>query len=122
MKTLLKLEQLAIFIMAFLLTLYIGYEWWLFFALILLPDLSMLGYLLGNKTGALFYNFFHHQGVALFLIAFGYAAIDPKISMAGIILLGHSAMDRLFGYGLKYNKGFKYTHLGEIGREKSNTN
>lgn len=33
-------------------------------------------------------------------------------------MLGHSAMDRLFGYGLKYNKGFKYTHLGEIGREK----
>lgn len=118
MKTLLKLEQLATFIMAFLLTLYIGYQWWLFFALLLLPDLSMLGYIFGNKAGALLYNVFHHQGVALFLIAFGYAAIDPKITMAGIILLGHSAMDRLFGYGLKYNKGFKYTHLGEIGREK----
>ncbi|HZJ19645.1 MAG TPA: DUF4260 family protein [Pricia sp.] len=24
-------------------------------------------------------------------------------------------MDRIFGYGLKYNKGFKFTHLGEIG-------
>lgn len=27
----------------------------------------------------------------------------------------HAAMDRIFGYGLKYEKGFKYTHLGEIG-------
>ncbi|WP_218916224.1 DUF4260 family protein [Pseudopedobacter saltans] len=104
--------------MAFLLTLYIGYQWWLFFALLLLPDLSMLGYIFGNKTGALIYNFFHHQGIALFLIALGYVAIDPKITMAGVVMLGHSAMDRLFGYGLKYNKGFKYTHLGEIGREK----
>ncbi|MFD1629385.1 DUF4260 domain-containing protein [Pseudopedobacter beijingensis] len=122
MKTLLKLEQLAILIMAFLLTLYLGYQWWLFFALLLLPDISMLGYIVNNKIGAFLYNLFHHQGVALFLIAFGYLLLDPKISLAGVILWGHSAMDRLFGYGLKYNKGFKYTHLGEIGSERKSEN
>ena len=118
MTLLLRLEQLAIFIISILLTVYIGYEWWWFFVLLLLPDLSMLGYIFGNKMGASMYNFFHHQGVALFFIFLGYAAIDPKISMLGIVLLGHSALDRTLGYGLKYNKGFKYTHLGEVGRDK----
>ncbi len=35
------------------------------------------------------------------------------------IQLGHSAMDRVFGYGLKYTTGFQDTHLGKIGKAKS---
>ncbi|RRN77221.1 DUF4260 family protein, partial [Pseudoxanthomonas sp. SGD-10] len=38
MKTLLKLEQLALFITSYLISLYLGYSWWLFFVLLLLPD------------------------------------------------------------------------------------
>jgi len=34
-----------------------------------------------------------------------------------IILFGHSSMDRIFGYGLKTNQGFKFTHLGTIGNK-----
>ncbi|TAG51385.1 MAG: DUF4260 family protein, partial [Runella slithyformis] len=30
----------------------------------------------------------------------------------GIILFAHSAMDRIAGYGLKYEDAFKHTHLG----------
>lgn len=116
MKNLLKLEQFALFVTAYLLSLYLGYNWWLFFALLLLPDLSMLGYVINNKAGAILYNIFHHQALAIFLLVFGYIIIDPKITLAGSILLGHSAMDRCFGYGLKYVKGFKFTHLGEIGK------
>lgn len=33
------------------------------------------------------------------------------------ILFGHSAMDRIFGYGLKFNDNFKNTHLGWIGKK-----
>ncbi|WP_222867763.1 DUF4260 family protein [Sphingobacterium phlebotomi] len=43
---------------------------------------------------------------------------DPGIVLAGIILFGHSAMDRIFGYGLKYGDDFKHTNLGWIGRKK----
>jgi hypothetical protein len=38
------------------------------------------------------------------------------MSLAGAILLSHSAMDRMFGYGLKHESGFKNTHLGIIGK------
>ncbi|HAJ82706.1 MAG TPA: DUF4260 domain-containing protein, partial [Zunongwangia profunda] len=33
------------------------------------------------------------------------------------ILFGHSAMDRIFGYGLKYEDNFKNTHMGWFGKD-----
>jgi hypothetical protein len=39
------------------------------------------------------------------------------MELAGVILFSHSSMDRMFGYGLKYTKGFAYTHLGTIGKQ-----
>lgn len=63
-----------------------------------------------------FYNIFHHKGIALLIYALGYYLNIETIQLTGIILFSHSAMDRIFAYGLKYEKGFKYTHLGEIGK------
>jgi hypothetical protein len=36
--------------------------------------------------------------------------------LIGVILFSHSSLDRMLGYGLKFEKGFKFTHLGEIGK------
>ena len=116
MKTIIKLEEAALFILGIFLFNRLNFEWWWFLVLILAPDLSMLGYLFGNKSGAFFYNVFHHKGIALLIYGLGYYLVIETIQLAGIILFSHSAMDRIFGYGLKYEKGFKYTHLGEIGK------
>ncbi|MFH6992115.1 DUF4260 domain-containing protein [Flavobacterium sp. FlaQc-48] len=116
MKTIIKLEELALFILGIFLFNRLTFDWWWFLVLILTPDLSMLGYLFGNKSGALCYNVFHHKGIALLVYALGCYLSLEAIQLAGIILFSHSAMDRVFGYGLKYEKGFKYTHLGEIGK------
>ena len=37
------------------------------------------------------------------------------VELVGIVLFAHAAFDRIVGYGLKYERGFKFTHLGEIG-------
>src|SRR5437764_10923666 len=37
----------------------LGGNWWLFLVLLLAPDLSMLGYLAGNRVGAAVYNMVH---------------------------------------------------------------
>lgn len=95
----------------------LGYPWWLFFVLILTPDIGMLGYLVNERVGALGYNIFHHKGVAIFLYFMGMYLSYPVVQMVGVILFAHSSMDRIFGYGLKYDKGFKFTHLGEIGKK-----
>jgi hypothetical protein len=88
----------------------------MYLVLFLGPDISMLGYLINNKAGAWCYNLFHHKGIAVALIAAGYT-MDNWLLIAGIVLFGHASMDRVAGYGLKYENGFKFTHLGEIGKK-----
>ncbi len=116
MKTIIKLEELGLFILGIYLFSLLNYQWWWFLVLILAPDFSMLGYLFGNKSGAFFYNIFHHRGIAVLVYILGFYFKIEILQLAGIILFSHSAMDRFFGYGLKYESGFKYTHLGEIGK------
>ncbi|MBS7252980.1 DUF4260 domain-containing protein [Flavobacterium branchiicola] len=116
MNTIIKLEETALFIFGIYLFSLLNFEWWWFLVLILAPDLSMIGYAFGNKAGAFLYNVFHHKGIAILLYLLGLYFKNELLQLAGIILFSHSAMDRIFGYGLKYEKGFKYTHLGEIGK------
>ncbi|GAA4319356.1 DUF4260 domain-containing protein [Compostibacter hankyongensis] len=118
MKTILILEELACFALAVLaFYLQCSLAWWWFPALILAPDISMLGYLAGNKTGACVYNFFHHKGTAIALYLAGWYTGHQWLLFCGILLFAHSSMDRIFGYGLKYATGFSDTHLGKIGRK-----
>ena len=119
MKQLLRLEELALFILGIFMFGLLGYKWWLFPVLILVPDIGMVGFIWGNRAGALFYNVFHHKGLAILLYFLGIYLAMPAVQLAGVILFAHAAMDRIFGYGLKYDKGFKYTHLGVIGHKKS---
>lgn len=115
MNLLLKLEQAGQFLLSILLFSQLNFAWWVFPLCILLPDVSMIGYLFGNKTGAYIYNFFHHKLLAVIIFALGLWLDNSILSLAGIMLFGHSAMDRFFGYGLKFTDGFKHTLLGEIG-------
>ena len=116
MKTIIQLEELGLFILGIYLFSLLNFEWWWFLVLILAPDLAMLGYLFGNKSGAFFYNVFHHRGIAILVYILGCYLKIELLQLIGIILFSHSSMDRIFGYGLKYESGFKYTHLGEIGK------
>lgn len=114
MKNSIKLEELAMFVLGIFLFSALDFAWWWFLALILLPDVSMVGYAFGNKIGAYFYNFFHHKAVAITVYLFGMYLNNSAIQLIGIILFSHSAMDRMFGYGLKFTTSFHDTHLGEI--------
>ena len=116
MNKLLKLEELAMFVLGIFMFGLLGYNWWWFLTLILVPDIGMLGYLINAKIGAWCYNVFHHKGVAIAIYFLGMYLSFPILQLAGVILFAHASMDRIFGYGLKYEKGFKFTHLGEIGR------
>ena len=115
MKAILKLEELFMFLLGIYLFSLLDFQWWWFLILILLPDIGMVGYVLNNKAGALMYNIFHHKGLAIAIYLTGIYLSVPLFQLIGIIVFSHASMDRMIGYGLKYEKGFKYTHLGEIG-------
>lgn len=117
MNNLLKLEEAGQFLLAIALFNQLEYAWWVFPACLLLPDLSMIGYLVNPKTGAWLYNLFHHKLLAVIVWVLGFWLGNAPLTLAGVILFGHSAMDRIFGYGLKFNDDFKHTHLGWIGKK-----
>lgn len=115
MKNLLKLEEAGLFLLGLYLFSQLPYAWWVFPALLLSPDIGMLGYAINTTAGALTYNLLHHKGIAVLLyIAGNYWQVD-LLMLAGAIMLAHAGMDRIFGYGLKYPDAFKHTHLGWIG-------
>jgi hypothetical protein len=118
MKQLIQLEEAAMFLFSIFLFSNLSFAWWWFPALILTPDISMLGYIAGNKAGAVAYNFFHHKAIALAVYVTGIYTANEVLQLTGIILFAHSSMDRMMGYGLKHFTGFQFTHLGKIGKEK----
>ncbi len=84
--------------------------------LLLVPDVSMLGYLAGPRAGAFTYNLAHTWAAGIAVLAIGLATAANPVILAGAILVAHTGMDRLAGYGLKYPSAFADTHLGRIGR------
>jgi hypothetical protein len=115
-RSLLQLEGGVAFGAAVALYAHAGFSWPLFAVLFLAPDLAMLGYLAGPRAGAAAYNLVHTYALALPLALAGFAFGVPVVSGLGLILVAHIGLDRLFGYGLKYESAFSDTHLGRIGR------
>jgi hypothetical protein len=93
-----------------------GYSWWMFALLLLAPDLSMLGYLAGNRIGAIVYNLFHTYAGPVIVAGIAYMGRSQLPLAIAIVWAAHIALDRVLGYGLKYMSGFGATHLGRIGR------
>lgn len=116
MKLTIKLEESFMLVICIYALYLLKVDWWYYPIMFLGPDISMLGYLFGNKAGATIYNIFHHKGIAILVFSSAIITHSWLAEVAGIILFGHSSMDRMMGYGLKYFKGFKYTHLSEIGK------
>jgi hypothetical protein len=117
MKTLIRLEEFAMLVLALYLFSLLNYPWWLFAVLFLTPDIGMLGYVVNTKTGAVTYNIFHHKGIAIALYLVGIFLNKPLFMFVGLLLFAHSSFDRIFGYGLKFSDNFKHTHLGLIGNK-----
>lgn len=114
MKTLLKSEELIQFLAAIYLFSRLNFAWWWFPALLLLPDVSMIGYLINPAVGAVLYNIVHHKGLGIAIALFGLMTGNQVLMLAGSILFAHACMDRVAGYGLKYVDSFKHTSLGTL--------
>lgn len=89
--------------------------WQLYALLFFAPDLGFLGYLLGPRVGAIVYNALHSTVAPLLLALGGLVSLEPSFGPIAMIWLAHIGFDRMLGYGLKYARGFGFTHLGRIG-------
>ena len=111
----LRLEGLIIFIVSlvFYHQMDMG-SWKLFFLLFLFPDTGLLGYFGGKKLGAITYNSLHSYAAPLSVGFLCHLLSFPYWNYIVVIWIAHIGFDRALGFGLKYDCGFKYTHLGII--------
>ena len=115
MKALLQLEEIASFLFSIYLFSTLSFSWWLYPLLFILPDLALLGLVVGRQVGMASYNLVHHKGIALGLFVAGTILGYPQAALAGTILLGHTSLDRVMGYGLMGGASFSHAQLKLFG-------
>jgi hypothetical protein len=113
-RVLLRVEALGVAVAAVALYFHADYPWWLLVALVLAPDLSMLGYLAGSTIGAAAYDVAHTYSFPVALAAVGVIVDAETAVQLGLIWFMHIGVDRAIGYGLKYPTGFKDTHIQRV--------
>ncbi len=115
-RTVLRLEGFALFTgMTLLYGVWDGL-WWIYAVLFFAPDISFAAYLGGPRFGAMIYNAAHSYLAPMAMMTFGFATAEPLVLSIAMIWLAHIGFDRMLGYGLKYEAGFGFTHLGRIGK------
>ena len=58
-----------------------------------------------SKWGAITYNFIHHKALAILLYLTGSFIQWPELQLAGLVMFGHSSLDRVLGFGLQPQEG-----------------
>lgn len=115
-RSVLRIEGLCVLVGAAIVYAKSNFGWGTFALFFLAPDLSLIGYLVGAKVGAISYNVAHSYIGAITCVVVGMLFQSPVLQCAAIIWCAHIGFDRALGYGLKYAEGFGFTHLGRIGR------
>jgi hypothetical protein len=118
-RTWLRIEGLAAFGLGVALFGMSGGNWLVLIPLLLLPDISAIGYLAGPRIGAFTYNLVHNWVPGFVALGVGVWLSSPAILIAAAILIAHVGMDRAVGYGLKLPSSFQDTHLGRMGRSRA---
>ncbi|CAG0958743.1 hypothetical protein MTYP_00605 [Methylophilaceae bacterium] len=115
-RSILRIEGLCVLLASLFAYSKFGAGWGVFALFFLAPDLSLFGYLARPGIGALLYNVAHSYAWPILILGVGIFIHEPLATAAGIIWVAHIGFDRALGYGLKYSSGFRFTHLGVIGR------
>jgi hypothetical protein len=117
--TMLRLEGFAVLALSVAAYHVLGGNWWVFAALVLAPDLAMFGWFAGARTGARIYNLAHTTTLPALIGAAAWFADTTWLIPYMLIWVAHIGGDRAIGYGLKYPESFRHTHLGIMGKAKS---
>lgn len=113
-KIIVRTENLLIFFLGIVLFHNFSNNWILFILSFLLPDVSMVGYLVNKRVGSITYNFIHNYILCLILIFLGFVFQQLFLMITASILFSHVGIDRFFGFGLKYSKNFRETHIQKV--------
>jgi hypothetical protein len=114
-KQVVHIEYALALALSFFIYMQLQFPVWLFAVLLFVPDLTMLGYTMNKKIGAIVYNLGHTLIFPLlFALAYLYYSNDYLL-VGSIIWIAHICMDRAIGAGLKYQDSlFTNTHIQRL--------
>lgn len=93
----------------------VGGDLLMFVVLVLLPDLSIAGYLAGPQLGSIAYNVVHALTLPVALLGWGLLTGSEIAVLVGLAWIAHVGADRAIGLGLKYpDAAFRDTHLQRV--------
>jgi hypothetical protein len=101
MKNQIRLEEFAMFAISVFALYFFQQMWCVYLLLLFAPDIRMLRYLGGNVSGAFCYKLFHSRAVAILFFLFGIFFNNQILLITGVILFGHSSLNRIFGLSIK---------------------
>lgn len=110
----LRIEGALLLLAALIGYAHLGHGWVLFAALLLVPDVGMVGYLAGPVIGARTYNATHWLGGPGLVGGISLITGTSLLGAIALIWVAHVGMDRALGYGLKYPTHFRDTHLQRV--------
>jgi Domain of unknown function (DUF4260) len=108
---LLRSEGVALLAMATILYSRYGRSWWLFVALLPVPDLGLLGSLWSRRAGAVAYDLTHTSVGPAALGILGLLTSSGLAIALALVWFAHTGMDRTLGLGLQYPDRSGCTHL-----------
>ncbi len=88
-KVFLRLDGLVLFLGSAYLCKTIGLSWWLFAALLLVPDIFMVGYLANRTLGAYLYNVGHSYLAPALLLWVGHLQSSQQAIAVAVIWFAH---------------------------------
>lgn len=113
-----RLESVAIAVAIVVSFVHLHFDWWWLLVLFVAFDISMLGYLVNKRIGAVAYNAVHNYAIPAVLLLVYVVTATRWCAFVGLLWAFHVAGDRAQGYGLKLSTGFQDTHLGKIGKNR----
>lgn len=99
---------------SFYMYVHLNFPLWLFFVLLFVPDITMIGYAINTRIGATVYNWGHSLIIPLLFFMSYLFFLNEYLLIISIVWLAHIFMDRLFGFGLKYKDSFNTTHIQKL--------
>ena len=110
----LRLEGLVVMICALIATIYVKTHWLLIIGGFFFFDISLLGYKINPKIGAICYNIGHTFSIPVVLLLIAFILSIPILMSISFLWIGHIAYDKMLGFGLKYQSNFNDTYLQQI--------
>lgn len=112
----LRLEALLVLLVTVIVYAELHGNWLLFAVLFLVPDLSLLGYLIedNGRLAAMLYNVVHCYAVPLAVGLVAWKLHSVLCERIAVIWIAHIALDRLVGFGLKYAQAPRPTHMQAV--------